>query len=680
MLRRFIFLFLTGITSIGTLMAQENEVQIKVLQSDLSDLPSELTEEKTSITGQKDLILRDAPATVSVITEEDIVRTGARDLMDVLRLIPGFEFGIDVQGVACLGVRGNSANEGGLLVLVDGMEMTENLYASNQFGSIYPLDQIKKIEVIRGPGSVLYGGFAVYAVINILTKANDDFNGFKVSNLTGLTEKGSHRQNFSASFGAMYEKLSFSITGGINSAGRSDRIFRDTSGAANSQLNNSRLDDRFVSAKLKYGNLTIKALADYYRIQNQTNLGTILSRPHLINFNNFNVDLRYSHKVNEFIDLSPYATIRRQSPWYDETELNSADAQLIYPFHAHSTRISGGGNLGVNLSDSLYILANAGGWLDNSEDKVYGDSGITARYRCLTSHIQGIWRNRYFNISAGTRFDYHSYYQPILSPRIAINRTIGNHYFKLSYNRSFRTPAIANIINNIQEGNILPQLTNYFDFEYGIKPHKNLSLALNLFRINIRNNINYQIYNNNIDGYSNSKFTTGTQGAEIQAIFKNETGINLNGSWSWYQNAHPQPDSSDNLYFVPGTKSNLAYSAHKVTINTSIPASKKVTINGTLIFLSSRYGYNGSVFVSPYSVSNPPSGENFLKYGPVYQANLSIDVRDVFVKGLDLGLGVFDILNSRYSYIQPYKSYHLPIAALSREFTFRISYGLNLDR
>jgi outer membrane receptor protein involved in Fe transport len=670
----FLLVFASGVA-----WAQEDEDQIKVLKSDLSNIPAELSEEKTSITGQKDLALRDAPATVSVITEEDIVRSGARDLMDVLRLVPGFEFGTDVQGVACLGVRGNSANEGGLLVMVDGMEMTELLYASNQFGSIYPLEQIKKIEVIRGPGSVLYGGFAVYAVINILTKASEDYNGFKVSNFAGNTVNGSPRQNFSASFGGMYEKLSFSITGGMNSANRSDRNYLDTSGREIPLLNSSRLSDRFLSARLKFGKFTLKGLADFYQIESQTNLGPITSKPYLISFSNLNLDLKYDQKFSNSVMFTPYVLVRRQSPWHDQTPLDSSDAEIINPFHAHVIRISGGSNVSITISDSLTVTAGAGFWMDNSEDLKYRADGLMGKFNCFTSYVQSIWRNKFFNISAGTRFDVHSYYAPIFSPRIAINKTIDNHYFKLSYNRSFRTPAIANIINFIDTvGKIKPQLTNYFEFEYGVKASKDLSLSLNLFRINTENNINYQLLEN-FDGYSNSRFLTGTEGAEIQAIYKNESGLYLNLAWSWYRNSKKQADTTDNLYFVPGTKINLAYPAHKITLNTGIPIYDKLSLNGTLIFLSYRYGYNGASFVSPYSLQNPPTNADFRKYDPVFQANLSLDWRDVFVKGLNLGLGIFDVFNSRYSLIQPYKSYHLPIPALSREFTFRVSYGLNLE-
>jgi hypothetical protein len=264
-------------------------------------------------------------------------------------------------------------------------------------------------------------------------------------------------------------------------------------------------------------------------------------------------------------------------------------------------------------------------------------------------------------LSAGTRFDYHSYYRPILSPRIAINKTLGRQYVKFSFNRSFRTPAIANIIYSLED-KILPQLTNYFDFEYGIKLSPHLHAGINLYQISVKDGIVYQIVNQNLDGYSNSG-KQGTRGIEAQFSFRNEAGAVINGSWSAYSNTAANPGGN---YFVPGKRINLAYPGHKFCLNAGFPINQKLRLNSTFLFLSNRYGFNGSA-------SDPA----FINYGSVFQFNLYVDYRNVYLKGLNLGFGIFDISNSGYSFIQPYKSHHLPVPAIGREFTFRVSYGLN---
>ncbi|MBL7925193.1 MAG: TonB-dependent receptor plug domain-containing protein, partial [Bacteroidia bacterium] len=119
----------------------------------------ELMNIKITVASIKELSPRQSPGIVSYITAEDIRNMGARDIMEVLRSVPGFEFGVDVEGVVGLGVRGNWAHEGKVVLFIDGQEMNESLYSTLQFGNHYPIDHIERIEIIRGPGSALHGGF-----------------------------------------------------------------------------------------------------------------------------------------------------------------------------------------------------------------------------------------------------------------------------------------------------------------------------------------------------------------------------------------------------------------------------------------------------------------------------------------------------------------------------------------
>src|SRR6185436_9636381 len=134
-----------------------------------------------SVASRKALTPRESPGIVTLITEDEITNSGAQDLMDILRLVPGFDFGSDVEGVVGLGIRGNWAHEGKMLLLIDGQQMNEALYSTIQLGNHYPVQQIRKIEIIRGPGSAMYGGNAEYAVINIITKNDKEFTGVSVS-------------------------------------------------------------------------------------------------------------------------------------------------------------------------------------------------------------------------------------------------------------------------------------------------------------------------------------------------------------------------------------------------------------------------------------------------------------------------------------------------------------------
>jgi outer membrane receptor for ferrienterochelin and colicin len=120
---------------------------------------------------------RESPGIVTVINREEITNSGARDLTDVLRLVPGFDIMQDLQFVLGMSLRGSWANEGKILVLMDGVPFNELLYQSVAIGNRFPVDAIERIEIIRGPGSAIYGGSAEYGVINIITKNADNLNG-----------------------------------------------------------------------------------------------------------------------------------------------------------------------------------------------------------------------------------------------------------------------------------------------------------------------------------------------------------------------------------------------------------------------------------------------------------------------------------------------------------------------
>ena len=129
--------------------------------------------ETVSIATGRPQSIQTAPSVASVITAEDIRNTGARDLVDILRLVPGFYIGQTANAAApVLAVRGfTSAFNQTTLLMIDGVPQNE-LVLGDRFMALgkIPLDSIDRVEVIRGPGSALYGADAYSAVVNIITR------------------------------------------------------------------------------------------------------------------------------------------------------------------------------------------------------------------------------------------------------------------------------------------------------------------------------------------------------------------------------------------------------------------------------------------------------------------------------------------------------------------------------
>jgi len=129
----------------------------------------------------------DAPAAVYVLTNEDIMRSGATSIPEALRQVPGVQVARVNANSWAISIRGfNGTLDNKLLVLIDGRTVYDPLF-SGVYWDIQDtvLEDIDRIEVIRGPGAALWGANAVNGVINIITKKAQDTQGNLASTLAG---------------------------------------------------------------------------------------------------------------------------------------------------------------------------------------------------------------------------------------------------------------------------------------------------------------------------------------------------------------------------------------------------------------------------------------------------------------------------------------------------------------
>jgi iron complex outermembrane receptor protein len=147
--------------------------------------------------------LGDTPAAAYIITQEDIVRSGVTNIPDALRIVPGVNVAQIASHIWAISIRGfNSFFANKLLVMIDGRTVYNPL-----FGGVFweahdlVLEDIERIEVIRGPGGTLWGANAVNGVINIITKHSANTQGTLVSGIYGNEERGTLSLRHGGRFG-----------------------------------------------------------------------------------------------------------------------------------------------------------------------------------------------------------------------------------------------------------------------------------------------------------------------------------------------------------------------------------------------------------------------------------------------------------------------------------------------
>ncbi|MGY6277324.1 TonB-dependent receptor plug domain-containing protein [Methylomonas sp. MgM2] len=167
-------LFLNCMT--GNVYAQQSMDDLMALS------PAELSDISVSIASGTATTLSHSAAVTSVITAEQIEEMGATELYQVLETIPGlhanlqpvtYDYSYSMRGIS------NDTNAE-VLLLMDGSRFSTPYQGTHMAGMIIPVKDIQRVEVIRGPGSALYGADAFVGVINIITKKASDLNGATV--------------------------------------------------------------------------------------------------------------------------------------------------------------------------------------------------------------------------------------------------------------------------------------------------------------------------------------------------------------------------------------------------------------------------------------------------------------------------------------------------------------------
>ncbi|MBI5855216.1 MAG: TonB-dependent receptor [Nitrospirae bacterium] len=404
-----------------------------------------MREETVSIAVRHEQPISEAPSNVYVITDEDIRHSGATDIPTILRRIPGVEVMQTTGADFNVSVRGdNQLTANKLLVMVDGRSIYID-QAGVVFWKLLPvtLPEIKRIEVLKGPASAVYGFNAFDGVVNIITKSPEEMKGttlqFGGGELGTLTSAAIHA-GVKGNFG-----YRFSIGHDQNQQWRNRDAQAFNAIKVNAQTEYTWSDhSKLQVAGGVVGSKPYDGPDTAGGFQSDKPLKTYLS----FVYDRADLSIRgwwnglYTNSLNSI--YSPLNTLERVTdPNGNQTNrlaLNTYNLEASYVLRLLETlTLTSGANYRRNLSSSNFTTQHT------SEDRL----GLftQAEWRALPS----------FSVVAGFRYDLDTFVNPTLSPRVAaIYTPAEGHTFRLSASVAYRPPTINEEALNVQARISLP--------------------------------------------------------------------------------------------------------------------------------------------------------------------------------------------------------------------------------
>lgn len=625
------------------------------------------------------------PGIVSVIERWQIDAIGARDLMDVLETVPGLNFSEDVLMNMGLNVRGNWASEGKAIVAVNGLMVNEINYGTMQWANRFPVENIQRIEILRGPASILYGGMAAYGVINIITKTNTDMEGYKLGYTYAGNKNNTMRQNLSLMHcSKRYDNQRYlDVSAYVGRGHLTDQQFRSFSGKTyDDMFGNTNLFNEQLIVSAGLGPIRLKLMGDNYRLFNISAYGQDFSKPYPIRFPSLSADIDATVKLNQWVKFTPRAAILIQSPFRSGIPMDTSDVRIYLgdPTDAvrthrmlSSMKFTWNPNLRYQADVMLehfddYIIDEVGRFYTGRNYFTYDNTSVVSTHDFSIINPKKLDKNKAWHLYGAMRYtnqEFFSAFAPQFGTYFLSNKWSG----KLLYARSFKAPLAYNLIKNAsnrpgQDPTVKPEFINNYEFELAYGQNSKFGFTLNGYLIETQSLIIYQPGTLDVDDYVNGG-ELGTAGIEFSSHMKGKMG-NLMLNFSFYQTS-----KEDSIYQVPGKKENYAVPASKIALTYQLNLEellglKRTSFSGSLVQYSSKTGF--------------APDENFLPVLKTYPSQLFINgflnFTNISNKGLNFSFGFYDLLNSKVIYLQPYNGGLAPTPGSRREFVTRITIDL----
>lgn len=406
-------------------------------QDDLLNFEEGLLEELPIVLSASRLAqpLNESPVAMTVIDREMIDASGARTIPDLLRLVPGFQVGYFDGNTPVATYHGHGDEDSRRVqVLIDGRSVyVPSLAAIKWSDLIITIEEIERIEVIRGPNAATYGNNSFLAVISIITRHAIEDQGHKIKVTAGSKETLETIYRF----GGNSESMDYRVTVGGQTNDGTDLLNDYTHGSYLSYRLDNQLD---LQNSLYYqGGLKDNRLGDHesppdhqresssafqwLKWEHQSDSRDSLSLQYYYNYHN--EDLTNENLVVQF---SQAPTVDPFTPEPTVVKSERHDIEFNYTFNFEKLRLVVGSSARVDIVSAKNVFKTD----DTLEHKLYR----------LFSHGEYRFNNDWL-INAGFVVEDNDISGNDLSPRLAlIYHANKNNSFRLSGSRATRTPTL----------------------------------------------------------------------------------------------------------------------------------------------------------------------------------------------------------------------------------------------
>jgi outer membrane receptor for ferrienterochelin and colicins len=602
----------------------------------------------------------EAPSSISLVSSDEIKKYGHRTLGDVLQSLQGFHVSYD-RNYAFLGTRGVNLGDfnSRALLLINGHRVNNNLTDGAFIDSAFILDVdlIDRVEVIRGPGSVLYGNNAFFGVINVVTRTGKQLNGAELSGEFAEFDTYKGRVTYGKSF---TNGLQFLVSGSLYDSDGPDKLFYKEFSGQNRGIARGLDDDFFGSffGSINYHDFTLEGGFISREKGNPTaQHGTTFNDPRLRTTDERSyAALKYAHSFPDIVDVTAQVYYDRSvfdifypavfGSGTNTLDFSSAErdvgewwgAELQFNKRLYDRHVV---TLGAEYRDDFrqeQNLSRGGTTLEDRQSHgVYGQGDVELHDK--------------LRLNGGLRYDQYGDYDPAFNPRVAlIAQPFERSTIKAIYGTAFRVPNFLELALAQNPDELEPEeITSYeLVYEQGITRHLRTSASA---------------FYNRMDGliaFENGGFTNfdaATRGMELAVEGSWSNGVRTRLSYT-LQNTERLSRGVD----LPDSPE------HLIKLNVSVPLWKDKVFAGLEYQYTSQRGslHNTTAGGQPATVR----GESTGGYGVV---NLTLYSREL-IENLEFSASVYNLFDRTYA--DPATRFHVQdtLERDGRSFRLKMTY------